>query len=53
MITHTDLKDTNFNNANLCNPKKVAKYNDCAASVVALVHAHAHILADHVIRSIS
>ena len=27
-------KDTNiFNNANLCTPKKVAKNNDCVASV--------------------
>ena len=37
-------KDTNiFNNANLC-----TKNNDHAASVVVLVHSHAHILADHV-----
>ena len=41
-------KDMNiFNNANLCAPKN----NDCAASVVALMHAH--VLADHVARSIS
>ena len=46
------MKDTNiYNNPNLCTPKKVAKINDHAASVVALVHAH--ILADHVTRSIS
>ena len=42
-----------FNNANLCTPKKVAKNNDSAASVVALVHTHTHILADHVTHSIS
>ena len=33
-------KDTNINNANVFSPKKEAKNNDCAASVVALVHAH-------------
>ena len=32
-------------------PKKVAKNNDRAASAVALAHAHAHIVADHVIDS--
>ena len=31
----------------------LAKINDRAASVVAPVHAHAHILPDHVTRSIS
>ena len=50
--TSLTWKDTNiFNNANLCTPKKVAKNNDHAASVVALVHVH--ILADHVTCSIS
>ena len=52
--TSQTWKDMNiFNNANLCTLKKVAKNNDHAASVVALVHTHAHILADHVTRSIS
>ena len=52
--TSLTWKDTNiFNNVNLCTPKKVAKNNECAASVVALVHTHAHILADHMSRSIS
>ena len=47
-------KDTNnFNKANLCTPEKEAKNNDRTASVVALVHAHTHILADHVTCSIS
>ena len=52
--TSLTWKDTNiFNNANLCTPKNVAKNNDHAASVVALVHTHTNILADHVTRSIS
>ena len=52
--TSLTWKGTNiFNNANLCTPKNVAKNNDHAASVVALVHAHTNILADHVTRSIS
>ena len=48
--TSLTWKDTNiFNNDT---PNKVAKNNDRAASIGALVHAHAHILADHVTRSI-
>ena len=52
--TSLTWKDTNiFNNANLCTPKYVAKNNDRAASVVALMHVHTNILGDHVTRLIS